>query len=202
MENMTKYELIKDLPTFKKGEIFVLLGSGLHRYSDGLMAYPRAVIDKYPNILEEWFRDVKEDTESQGPWEPKEDEEYYRIDGFGGINEGVWDKVKDELDSLAIGNIFRSKKDADKALAWLKARKVLYDDAKGFEPNWRSRAEFKWMVSYEWSDEFEKRDGLVPRYTLQEKYLPGPHFATEEDARASIKAHEKEWKIYLLRGEE
>lgn len=58
-----RYQLVKDLPTFKAGEIFELWDSietqGLYRESDGVMAYHQKTLDKFPNILEEWFEEIK-----------------------------------------------------------------------------------------------------------------------------------------------
>ena len=60
---MKRYRLKKDLPTFKAGEVFVLWNSieeqGLLRESDDIMAYHRKTLDKFPNILEEWFEEIK-----------------------------------------------------------------------------------------------------------------------------------------------
>lgn len=60
---MKRYRLKKDLPTFKAGEVFVLWdsieGPGLFRESDGIMAYHRKTLDKFPNILEGWFEEIK-----------------------------------------------------------------------------------------------------------------------------------------------
>ena len=72
-----RYRLVKDLPTFKAGEIFELWDSvetqGLCRESDGIMAYHRKTLEKFPNILEEWFEEIK-------PAEPKiTDPEWRRV---------------------------------------------------------------------------------------------------------------------------
>lgn len=60
---MKRYRLKKALPTFKAGEVFVLWdsieGPGLFRESDGIMAYHRKTLDKFPNILEEWFEEIR-----------------------------------------------------------------------------------------------------------------------------------------------
>lgn len=60
---MKRYRLKKDLPTFKAGEVFVLWNSieeqGLLRESDDIMAYHQKTLDKFPNILEEWFEEIK-----------------------------------------------------------------------------------------------------------------------------------------------
>lgn len=135
-----------------------------------------------------------EDCEAPEPekWEPKEGDEYWKIGSDGIFSYNVWRNHYYEHGSLAMGNIFRTKKDADKALAWLKARKVLYDDAKGFKPNWKDEEEKKWAVYCD-----TRYGGLHTDWFQQIVSRPGPHFATREDAEASIKAHEKEWKIYL-----
>lgn len=126
-------------------------------------------------------------------WEPKEGDEYFRIDEYGILKYDVWHGHTYEYELLKIGNVFRTKKDAEKARTWLKIRKVLFDDTKGFKPDWGSREEKAWGVYY------------VTTYgRLETAYIeavmveyPGPYFATKEDAEASIMAHEEEWKIYL-----
>lgn len=56
---MKYYQLTKDLPTFKKGELFYSDGPGsLIRAKDKLMAYSHTTVAKFPNILKEWFREV------------------------------------------------------------------------------------------------------------------------------------------------
>lgn len=53
---MTRYKLAHDLPTFEKGEVFILDDEGnLRRESDGLPAYMRNTIEKFPDILTKWF---------------------------------------------------------------------------------------------------------------------------------------------------
>lgn len=53
---MTKYKLAYHLPTFEKGEIFILDDDGnLRRESDGMPAYLRRTIEKFPEILTKWF---------------------------------------------------------------------------------------------------------------------------------------------------
>lgn len=68
---MKKYRLLKDLPTFKAGEIFKLKGGNLYYYPaengtenahwfDRIMAYHHKTLEKFPNILEELFEEVEE----------------------------------------------------------------------------------------------------------------------------------------------
>lgn len=70
-QNETKrYRLLKDLPTFKAGDEFFADEYGslwLDQSIDGepnssrVMAYHGSTIDKFPNILEEWFEEIKPD---------------------------------------------------------------------------------------------------------------------------------------------
>lgn len=57
---MKRYELKRDLPTFKAGETFHLSGMGnLIHESDGVVAYSWSTIGKFPNILTDWFEEIK-----------------------------------------------------------------------------------------------------------------------------------------------
>lgn len=56
---MKYYKLKKDLPTFKKGELFYSDGPGsIIRAKDNLMAYNHTTVAKFPNILKDWFVEV------------------------------------------------------------------------------------------------------------------------------------------------
>ena len=124
---MKKYRLLKDLSIFKAGEIFKLKGGNLYYYpadngtenahwSDKIMAYHHKTLDKFPNILEEWFEEVEE---------PKE---YWMIDVFGDVDIVSSIYTDDMIDELReIGNYFETKKEAKKAVAKLKAWKKLKD---------------------------------------------------------------------------
>lgn len=56
---MKYYRLKKDLPTFNKGELFYMDDFGsIHRVKDDLLAYYHTTVDKFPNMLEDWFEEV------------------------------------------------------------------------------------------------------------------------------------------------
>lgn len=58
---MKYYKLKKDLPTFKKGELFYSDGPGsIIRAKDNLMAYNHTTVAKFPNILKDWFEPASE----------------------------------------------------------------------------------------------------------------------------------------------
>ena len=57
---MKYYKLKKDLPTFKKGELFFVDSRG-HLIScahEGIVAYALPTLAKFPNILKDWFMEV------------------------------------------------------------------------------------------------------------------------------------------------
>lgn len=199
---MTKYyKLLKDLPTFKKGELFYLSKAGNLVAVDPkseVIAYTHSTLEHFPNILKDWFKEVDD---PNGRREPKEGDVYCYIQArANGIGITSW--TDDDFDRGAneIGNVFRTEDEAKKAVEWLKARKVLFDDAKGFKPNWKDEKERKWSVYLDWGWTEEdgcRFEGLDADYDVFEVYGPGPYFATKEDAEASIKAHKKEWKVYL-----
>ena len=55
-----RYKLKRDLPTFKAGDIFYLSSMGnLFHESDDVVAYSWSTIDKFPNIMTDWFEEIK-----------------------------------------------------------------------------------------------------------------------------------------------
>lgn len=199
---MTKYyKLLKDLPTFEKGDLFRLSDEGhlfmeksdFNHWKSKVLAYDNYTLEHFPNILEDWFEEVEAPKER---WKPKEGDKYYYIRSYGYdriIACSRWPNDYFNQAGNEIGNVYRTREEAERAVEWLKARKVLYDDAKGFRPNWKDEQERKWSVVWVWRG----INGLVIDFKTSETHGYGPYFATAEDARASIKAHEREWKIYL-----
>jgi len=58
---MKYYQLTKDLPTFKKGQIFYINQFGSLVSNEGnIVAYVGSTIAKFPNILGDWFVEVPE----------------------------------------------------------------------------------------------------------------------------------------------
>lgn len=90
---------------------------------------------------------------------------------------------------LSIGNIFRTKQEAEKHITYLKALQVLKGDTKGYE--WKLPEEF-YAVYYDTHLEYLKCNNLEHSWGEPVK------FETREDAEQSIKLHEKEWHLVLL----
>lgn len=88
-----------------------------------------------------------------------------------------WDKI---------GNLFKTEKDAEKALAWLKAFKTLRDDAQGHK--FDEDADNYFVECFTDGElRVESDDGCISQLV---------YFKTAELAAKSIEKHEKEWKIF------
>lgn len=94
----------------------------------------------------------------------------------------------------SLGLLFLTREEAEKELARYKAKVILQRDTKGFKPNWEGKADrcYGWNVIY--NPTTYKLFANIDYNHLNDGTL---RFATQEDAEASIKAHEKEWKTYL-----
>lgn len=249
---MKKYKLKKDLPTFRAGDEFRLEDSGLWKdvgEMKPIMAYSRSILEKFPNILTDWFEEISEErtekkykvlkdcinpinvsTVKEGDiivrddqclakdviilarmqmegfiketpeqpktvWDLKEGDTFYVIE-YGEVAEGEWN-YGDYTLSRDAGDLFLIEEDAEKELARRKAKQILIRDTKGFKPNWESDEYDKFEVVYEYSSASFDGYGLSVNERNHCCAHAGPWFCTRADARASIKAHEQEWKTYL-----
>lgn len=181
---MKKYKLLKDLPTFKAGDIFYLTESkNLFHESDSVMAYNWAEIDRFPNILTDWFEEVKEPTR----WKPEIDQKYYCMVDSGPVVDDYWNDVGIDHSRFEIGNCFKTEEEAKQVLEYLKALAVVRGDA----TTKFVKGKNNWCVFY---SSASKCLNLESRFSSIENGVFGlPYFATREDARRSIKLHNKEW---------
>lgn len=65
---MKYYKLLHDLPTFNEGDLFVLKDNGSlylesakasGHWKNSVMAYHKMTLEKFPNILRDWFEEVE-----------------------------------------------------------------------------------------------------------------------------------------------
>ena len=182
---MKRYKLLKDLPTFKAGEIFYINeGGSLIRESDNVPAYSWSTIDKFPNILTEWFEEIEEPTR----WKPKMLQDYYRVGSDGKVYDDVWENTP-YIDNgrFEIGNCFQTKEEAERVVEYLKALAVVRGDATGKFA--RDRNNF-----YVYYDIISNHLAVgVSFYDLENGIFGLPYFATTEGAKRSIDQHKNEW---------
>lgn len=125
---MKRYKLKKDLPTFKAGDEFYLDSNNnlYHNWSE-VMAYNHKTLEKFPNILKDWFEEIHEckrrRAEYRGP--------YYYVNSLGIISsDNDYRDTKDDH-LYSIGNYGLTKEELEAKLKYDIAYQILLDDAKG-----------------------------------------------------------------------
>ena len=174
---MKKYKLLKDLPFAKAGEIFEsrILDDGKE-----YMFWGEIKTEKIENF-DEWFEEIGE-----LEW-------VYYINAFGGVVDSVrvanLPGVRANLKST--GNYFETEQEAEEYLAYLKAKEVIRQDAKGFKPDWTDEDQAKYSGC--WHATTSKLE-----YVWELTYKGAEiYFKSWEDIEESFKKHPEEWKVYL-----
>lgn len=195
---MKRYKLLKDLPTFKAGQLAYV--SSLGNLMAGtpeepetadtglnLMMYHRGTLEKFPNILTEWFEEEPIDSIH---WKPKKDDEYFWMNSYGETQPDVWDGDSIDIMRLALGMIYRTKEECERARE-RKLAEVRLCQTSNFKPDFKN-GKGGWMVYYDHGcetlavcelDYYD--DGEIVRYK------------TRAEAEKSIKENERDWKIYF-----
>ena len=197
---MKRYKLLKDLPTFKAGQLAYISKTGnliagtpenQETTETGLiiMIYHETTLKKFPNILTEWFEEVEEPIDSI-QWTPKKDDEYFWMNSYGETQPDVWDG--DSIDSmrLALGMVYCTEEECEKAKE-RRLAKVRLQRTSTFEPDFEN-GNGGWVVFYSYADKelHSMRDSCTDSGELV-------RYATEEDAKKSIRENERDWKIYF-----
>ena len=192
---MKRYKLLKDLPTFKAGDLFYIseYGALVHNGGDpdgyNVVAYAQSTLEKFPNILTEWFEEIPNPTDSIH-WKPKIGQRYFYIDD-GYVFSDVWIDSRVGNRRYMAGAIYCTEADAKKALERQIAITTLMRDS-NFEPDWSNNDQNKWTVYYNHNDK-----ELLVEATAFLQYPSAIYFDTYDSIKKSIKNHKKEWLIYL-----
>ena len=122
---MKRYKLLKDLPTFKAGETFHFDWKGNLCADDSqgypeLVAYAKSTLEKYPNILDEWFEEIEDEKEGNR-WRAEQGEVYWTIDSGGHINFFAEGDYSIDTNIYNFGNYFKTEKEAEAARDWIKS---------------------------------------------------------------------------------
>lgn len=193
---MKYYKLLKDLPTFKAGDLFYISEYGALVYDDGgfgIMAYAQSTLEKFPNILTEWFEEI-EPTDSIH-WKPKEGDNYfYIVHSYNPLHNEVlvstWIDDDNDKTYYLFGNIYRSYEEAEKArnreLAEVRLRRT-----STFKPDFEND-KGGWIVFYD----HECKTLAIFKIDCYDSGEP-VHYATREEAEKSIEENERDWKIYF-----
>lgn len=182
---MKRYKLKRDLPTFKAGEIFYLSDAGnLLRESDNIAAYSWTTLDKFPNILTDWFEEIKEPTR----WKPEKFQKYYHVGGDSFVYDDGWANGSAIDDGrFEIGNCFQTEEEAERVVEYLKALAVVGGDSTSKFIKGRNN----FCVFYDTTNNYLT---VGVEYCDMGNGIFGlPYFATTEDAKRSIEQHKNEW---------
>jgi hypothetical protein len=197
---MKRYKLLKDLPTFKAGQLAYISKTGnliagtpenQKTTETGLiiMIYHETTLKKFPNILTEWFEEIKEPVDSIH-WKPKKDDEYFWMSSYGETQPDVWDGDSIDIMRLALGMIYRTEEECERArerkLAEVRLRKT-----SDFEPIFESEYG-GWIVYFDYEN---RMLDCAKVFSCDRGEVV--HYATKEDAKKSIKENERDWKIYF-----
>lgn len=191
---MKRYKLKKDLPTFKAGEIFYISDSGnLLRESDNVAAYSWTTLDKFPNILTDWFEEIDESTR----WKPEMNQNYYCVVSDGSVVDDDWSDWRLDDGRFEIGNCFQTEEEAERVKEYLKALAVVRGDRTSKFTKGKSNFYVVYDAAYNCLVVKDKS------YYIENGIFGLPYFATTKDAQRSIDLHKSEWlTIFGVKEEE
>ena len=197
---MKRYKLLKDLPTFKAGQLAYV--SSLGNLMAGtpeepetadtglnLMMYHRGTLEKFPNILTEWFEEIQEPTDSIH-WKPKYDDWYFYISDHGSVCSDIWNDNYTDNNRLAFGFVYRTEKECEKARE-RRLAEVRLQQTSNFKPNFED-ANGGWTVYYSYKD--KKMNSFFAGYDDAGEIVC---YETKEEAEKSIEENREDWLKYF-----
>lgn len=190
---MKRYKLLKDLPTFKAGDLFYISEHGALVHDDGgfgVMAYSQSTLEKFPNILKEWFEEIQEAPTDSIHWRPENGDIYWFIGIGGKTNHDFWTGTPADFWRYGLGKIYRTKEECEKArdreLAEARLRRT-----STFGPDF-TLGYGGYSVCYDHAI-YDLR--VHPVGTADNGEIV--RYETKEDAQKSIKEHKKDWLAHF-----
>lgn len=188
---MKRYKLLKDLPTFKAGDLFYISEYGALVYSGGdvdVMVYARQTLDMFPNILTEWFEEIREPTDNIH-WKPKIGDKCFILENNNIRHTNYTGMVRD-YNAYITGRVFRFEKEAiaaaNRELAEARLRRT-----SNFKPDFENSM-LAYTVGYDCSHKrlyVTKLLGVIIGNPITYESL--------EEAEKSIKENREDWLIYF-----
>lgn len=185
---MIKYRLKKNLPCAKAGEIFredFDENNIVYMYQESYGVKQHKICLEDIDNFDEWFEEIKE---------------YYVINPVFGEILKTKDNSYSDLqirNMRELGVLFDTWLEADRKLAYLKAKAIIKQDTKGFKPDWNDTKQIKYSCSYD-EDRFTGYGCVKPVIEKTSTKMGALiYFKSEEDIKESLKKHPEEWKAYL-----
>lgn len=196
---MKRYKLLKDLPTFKAGQLAYISKTGnliagtpenQKTTETGLiiMIYHETTLKKFPNILTEWFEEIEEPTDSIH-WKPKIGDRCFILENAN-IRPTNYTGMLRDYNAWSTGRVFRTEEECEKALD-RELAEVRLRRTSDFKPDFEN-GRGGWVVYYDHGCEtlavckFDDYDAGEP-----------VRYATREEAEKSIEENREDWKIYF-----
>lgn len=192
---MRLYKLLRDTPTIKAGTMFREVVSDYDGARElvrvtpiGAKTSPQFTIQDIDNF-DEWFEEIKEPTDNIH-WKPKKGDKYFCFSNDGQIFSASWADAACDNVRLELGNVYRTKEECKKVrerrLAEVRLRRT-----SDFKPDFEN-GEGGWVVFF----------GYMHKelYPIIEGYSDcgePVRYATEEEARKSIKENREDWLTYF-----
>lgn len=197
---MKQYKLLKDLPTFKAGQLAYISKTGnliagtpenQKTTETGLiiMIYHETTLKKFPEILTEWFEEIKEPTDSIH-WKPKVGEKYFYINEYGDVEWEVWND--DDVDNrlMAMGLVYRTEEECEEARD-RRLAEVRLSQTSDFKPDFENGSG-GWVVCY------RRRAGKLDYIKTYGCDSGEPvRYATMKEAEKSIEENREDWLTYF-----
>ena len=196
---MKRYKLLKDLPTFKAGQLAYISKTGnliagtpenQKTTETGLiiMIYHETTLKKFPNILTEWFEEIEEPTDSIH-WKPKIGDRCFILENAN-IRPTNYTGMLRDYNAWCIGRVFRTEEECKKALD-RELAKVRLQRTSTFKPDFKN-GNGGWTVYYSYSDK-----KLSRFFTGFDNAGELVYYETVEEAEKSIKENREDWKTYF-----
>lgn len=186
------YKLLRDTPTIKAGTIFREVVSDydgareLARVTPiGAKTSPQFTIQDIDNF-EEWFEEIEDNIH----YKPRNGETVFCLNEEGDIYSFIFNDLLSHHKRLAFGFVYRTIEEAQKARE-RRLAEVRLQRTSDFKPDFEN-GEGGWVVffGYMHKDLYPIRGG----YSDSGEPV---RYATEEDARKSIKENERDWLTYF-----
>ena len=181
-----KYRLLKDLPFAEEGAIFrEWTGERSGKEEKALVNTDNLTTTLWVEDIEnfdEWFEEVKKSKR-------KYLIDFYQAKVNETLEEFYMDWADNNLTDLMVW--FDTREEAEKHLAYLKAKAIIKQDTKGFKPEWNS----DWQPKFSGYWNCNKNEAVVT-WTISNKSSE-IYFSSREDVEESFKKHPEEWKTYL-----
>lgn len=196
---MKRYKLLKDLPTFKAGQLAYISKTGnliagtsenQKTTETGLIItiYHETTLKKFPNILTEWFEEIKEPVDSIH-WKPKIGDRCFILENAN-IRPANYTGMLRDYNAWRTGRVFRTEEECEKArdreLAEVRLRRT-----STFKPDFED-ANGGWTVYYSYKD--KKLSSFFTGYDDAGEIVS---YETKEEAEKSIRENREDWLTYF-----